>query len=423
MKKRDIDELDQEAKSLRIVDTLLKDKNINIKEIVEATPNEILDAINICSFAMSFDRQFVSNQLMATMITLQNRGQLYRFRRRLFKQFIFKKSSSLNQKKYFLNILLNKKDKLSYKKAFINEICTFLQFFKNKKDVEPIYKNNGVDMQQLIYTVRRTNGDVEKMISWITKKTSSQNVIIHFEKIINKSFENISKIEKAVNSIDKKFKNKRDNLDFIEINNSKLNPLSILKRFSNNNPIVEAILDSKLSDEKRKKIVVSFALANLYNKKFTEINFLISLIIFDRSRQLEQFIRETIRRYKTAKRYSGNDKYYFENCLISGWGENKKELAVATIIKGKLYRFRKSNKLEKMFTDAGIELNTLIKRDNLIEWRKIYTRKIMSVSDERIKKILKKLIVNSEFTISLIDNDLYSIRNNKRRLYIPWNRK
>ena len=136
-------------------------------------------------------------------------------------------------------------------------------------------------------------------------------------------------------------------------------------------------------------------------------------------RQKSQMLRELIRRYKTSKRYEDLHRYYFQDCLISGWGEFKKDFIFARLVKELLIKYGSYEPLKILFKEKGINLHEIAKQleeDN--NWKKKFMRIVSGIHDNHLQKSLNKIYRDSQFKIQLIEQDLYCVRKNSGRLFL-----
>lgn len=422
MKSNDIKNLDSESKSARIIERMLMDNNLVLKPIKELTQEQMLDFMNICSYAISFNRRYVSNVMMSTMIVIPDYRLVKRFKRNLFQKYRVSKNFSNAQKRYLIQRIINGKKKISENKAISSEIIHYYENTKEKEKIKNSYIKSGIDITNFSHQIYIANGDLSKIENWLSKKTTNTKVLEHFRKVAETSKNNIENINKIVRDMEKKQKIKGvTNKKELSVNISDDEKvLAVISRFKDiNNPVFKIIDDEKFPIEKKMMLIYCFAMGDFYNKNSCISSFFINISSRIMERQKSQMLRELIRRYKTSKRYEDLHRYYFQDCLIGGWGEYKKDFIFARLVKELLVKYGSYEPLKILFKEKGINLHNIAKQleedDN---WKKKYMRIVSGIQDNLLQKSLNKIYRDSQFKIQLIEQDLYCVRKNSGRLYL-----
>ncbi len=422
MKNNDIKNLTSESKSTRIIERMLMDNGLVLNPIKELTQQQTIDFMNICSYALSFNRRYVSNVLMATMIVIPDYRLVKRFKRNLFQKYSVSKKFSNVQKRYLIQRIINGKKKIIENKAISSEIIYYYENNKEKEKIKSSYIKSGIDLRNFTHMIYISNGDTSKVENWLSKKTKNVKVLEHFRKVADISKEKIEAINKIVRDMENKqsikgITNKKE-LSVNISDDEKV--LAVISRFKDtNNPIFKIIDDEKFPIEKKMMLIYCFAMGDFYNKNSCIRSFFINISSRIMERQKSQILRELIRRYKTSKRYEDLHKYYFQDCLIGGWGEFKKDFIFARLVKELLIKYGSYEPIKVLFREQGINLYDIAKQleedDN---WKKKFTRIVSGINDNHLRKSLNKIYRDSQFKIQLIEQDLYCVRKNSGRLYL-----
>ena len=268
MKNNDIKNLTSESKSSRIIERMLMDNDLVLKPIKELTQEQTIDFMNICSYALSFNRKYVSNVLMSTMIVIPDNRLVKRFKRNLFQKYRVFKNFSNTQKRYLIQRIINGKKKISEYKAISSEIIHYYENTKEKEKIKNSYIKSGIDIKNFSHQIYIANGDISKIVNWLSRKTTNTKVLEHFRKVAETSKNNIENINKIVRDMEKKQKIKGvTNKKELSVNISDDEKvLAVISRFKDiNNPVFKIIDDEKFPIEKKMMLIYCFAMGDFYN--------------------------------------------------------------------------------------------------------------------------------------------------------------
>ncbi len=413
--------------SIRIINRSIIESKLVFKEIKELSESDLKNLMNICSYAMSFDRKYVSNLIMVNIILKDKERDKKNFTKRLYRKYKLKNSLTIQQRLYYEQIILFGRRKSIQDNAVQKEVVAYIDKFSKREEIKNVYLKNGIDFNKLKVLACKYENDISKLESYIVKKTSNVKVIEHFRKIVSSSEDNISNI----NSICIKDENNRE-LKRRYLKKDEIKKLSdidktfivIERLLDKKSQIYKLLMNENIPIEKRLKLISSFAYGNIYNSTSCESSFLINILNRDKNR-LKQICREAIRRYISSKRYIQIHKDYLESCLKSGWGDTKRENHLGKLVKTKFTGFAKYKEIRAAFKSAGIEVDkfiTTLQWDHT-NWKKNYIRQMGNIDNKSVRKILRKILNDAQFEMTLIEQDLYCLRENAARKYLPGRKK
>lgn len=197
----------------------------------------------------------------------------------------------------------------------------------------------------------------------------------------------------------------------------------LMKLIPKKNKVFELIKNNKLSVKDIRDLTVAFSTVGAFHRKIIANSVLVAICLKTREREIKQISRELMRRHKTRKRYSANQRAYFENLLVFGWGEAKEKgyirREIVSVIKEEL--LIKENIL--YFEENGLNISTLLtklKRRNT-DYEEVFNEYRNNLKyPEQMRNKLINMKEKARERIRAVSDEINRIKRGYQRPYIGY---
>ena len=195
----------------------------------------------------------------------------------------------------------------------------------------------------------------------------------------------------------------------------------LMNNLPKKNKVYKLIKEKGLTDEEMKQLCISFSIVGSMDRKIIANSVLIAITLKTREREIKQITRELMRRHKTRAKYTPNQRAFFEDLLLFGWGTQKEKnyirREIISIINGNEEVEKKFN----FYTNSGIDLKSIVQklRRKDADYEKIFNEYLKNPKySELARNKLEGIRNKAKNSITLVSKEIMRIRKGQQRPYV-----
>lgn len=199
---------------------------------------------------------------------------------------------------------------------------------------------------------------------------------------------------------------------------------AILVALPRNSKLKELLFDKKITFEELARDIPAIMVGASFDRKLTVNMFSITIGLQSHLREVKKITREQLKRYKTRKNYSANQRRYLENRIVFGWSKQKEELTIASEIINILKAFNSNQVIRVEFEAGGINLGTIIrsisdKKEDCTAICEKVLYKLQAEGEQELMSRFKGVVSKAENELKNINGLVNVILKGGRRPYLP----